>query len=136
MRYRPSREDGHGLKGVRCNLAQRALFVAFLLTHGCTGWRGVPLEAVPSPSPTLRVHLRDGTSVILRDAFVRADSIVGVRSGSMPPAPVVVALAQVERAEVAETDRSKTAAVIVGATILGLSAFGLLVLWAVTHPPT
>ena len=94
------------------------------------------MQAVPSPSPILRVYLRNGTSVIVRDAVVRADSVVGVRSGSMPPAPIVMALTQVEHVEVAETDTFKTAAVIVGGAILGLAAVAVAFVWAYAHVGT
>jgi hypothetical protein len=100
-----------------------------LLTLGCTGWKAVPVDAVPSPS-TLRVQLRDGSSVTVRDALVRDDSIVGIRWGSMPPLPVAVALTQVQRIEVAETDRARTITVIVNVGILALCAVGLAALLA------
>jgi len=136
MRHRLSREQRLDTNPMLRGMVQHALLSAFLLTLGCTGWQSVPVDAVPSRSATLRVQLRDGTSVIIREATVRADSIVGVRSGSMPLVPVAVALTQVARIEVAETDRSKTAKVIIGVAIFGAAAFALALVWAFSHVHT
>ena len=74
------------------------------------------------------MHLRDGTSVIVRDAVLRSDSIVGTRSGSRPPLPVAVAHDQVQRVEVAQTDRRRTAIVGVGILVLAAVALAFLVM--------
>src|SRR5262245_26199844 len=130
MRHRLSRKHRPERDPLLRSIVRTAFLGAFLLMLGCTSWEPVPVNTVPSPSATLRVHLRDGTSVIVRDAVVRTDSIVGIRSGSMPPLPVAVALAQVQRVEVAETDRRRNATVLINVGILALAAFALVFLVA------
>lgn len=130
MRHRLSRDYRLGLGALFRSIVQTVLLGAFSLTLACTGWYRVPVEAVPAPARTLRVHLRDGTSVIVRDAVVRADSIVGVVSGSMPPVPAALALAQVEHVEVAEMDRTRTAHAILNVAILAACVVGAFFLLA------
>ena len=130
MRHRLSRDYGLGLGALLRRIVRHALLGTLSLTLACTGWHGVPIQALPSPVASLCVHLRDGTNVIVRDAVVRSDSIVGVVSGSMPPVPTALALAQVDRVEVAEVDRARTAHAIVNVTILAACVVGLLFLLA------
>jgi hypothetical protein len=73
---------------------------------------------------TLRLHLRDGSSVIVREAVVRADSITGVPWGSAPRgARIAVARTQVERVDVGQTDEIRTTGLLVGIVALALGGF-------------
>ena len=68
----------------------------------------------------MRLHLRDGNDVIVREAVVSADSIVGVPWGSVPKgARIAVARAQVERLDVGETNQVRTVFLLLG--ILGVT---------------
>jgi hypothetical protein len=64
-------------------LPRRALCAVLLLTHAgaCSQWRRLPgtaEENVGRPSiGRARLVLRDGSELILRDALIRPDSIVG-----------------------------------------------------------
>jgi len=80
--------------------------------------------AVQPRRANFRLHLRDGSTVIVRDAVVRTDSIVGVRWGSTPGLQIAVARTEVERIEVAKMDELRTVGLIVSLAIvvrLGLS---------------
>jgi hypothetical protein len=61
--------------------SRRVLCAALLLTHACSQWRRLPgtaEENVGRPSINrARVVLRDGSEIILRDATIRSDSVVG-----------------------------------------------------------
>ena len=104
MRHRLSRNHRPERDPLLRSIVRTAFLGAFLLMLGCTSWEPVPVNTVPSPSATLRVHLRDGTSVIVRDAVVRTDSIVGIRSGSMPPLPVAVAYSRYKPKSYVQSD--------------------------------
>jgi hypothetical protein len=118
--------------------ARRCLFVvariitngALFVALGCMHWAGVAVNPVPGASTTLRLHLRDGSSVIVREAVVSADSIAGTPWGSVPKgSKVSVARAQVERVEVGELDPLRTSGLIL--VILAVPV-GTLV-WVVRH---
>jgi hypothetical protein len=67
----------------------------------------VVTEAPLSPM-TLRSYLRDGTKMVVREAVVRPDSIVGL-SSSAASWRVAVARTEVEGIDVSQTDKSRTA---------------------------
>src|SRR5437763_15317275 len=64
-------------------LPRRALCVVLLLTHAgaCSQWRRLPgtaEENVGRPDINrARLVLRDGSAIVLRDALIRPDSIIG-----------------------------------------------------------
>jgi hypothetical protein len=88
---------------------------AFFVALGCMQWSAVPLNPAAGEPMTLRLHLRDGSSVIAREAVVSADSIVGLPWGSAQKVErVSVARAQVEQVDVGETDPIRTTYLILG----------------------
>jgi hypothetical protein len=93
-------------------------------------WSGVPVDAATTRRPTLRLHLRDASSVIVREAVVSADSIVGVPWGSVPAGSrFAVPRTRVERVDVGETDPIKTTRLVFGLAVVVVGAFA----WAVAH---
>jgi hypothetical protein len=69
----------------------------------CQTWyvRGIPQDPAPRalPSP-VRVTLTDGSVLVMRDAEVRADSLIGmVGERAASPLRVAVAMPQVRRVE-------------------------------------
>ena len=68
----------------------------------CSAWRPVPGAALAPPHADrvdhARVFLRDGTVLVLRDAMISADSIVGL--GGAPAARVAVPRSDVTGVEV------------------------------------
>lgn len=103
---------------------------AFILALGCMRWSGVPANATPNPTATLRLLFRDGTSVIVKRAVVSDDSIVGVPWGSVSAdARFAVARTQVVRVEVGQRDASKAELLVVGLTFLVVGT----VLYVLTH---
>ena len=97
----------------------------------------MPVSALPQEPANLRLYLRDGDTVIVQAAVVRADSIIGVRWGSATPGlRMAVALTQVERTEVARTDRTGTALLIFGLVIVGYVALMGLALLAYSNEGT
>ena len=118
------------------NVAQ-PVFIGALLALGCASWSRVPVSALPQEPANLRLYLRDGDTVIVQAAVVRADSIIGVRWGSATPGlRMAVALTQVERTEVARTDRTGTALLIFGLVIVGYVALMGLALLAYSNEGT
>jgi hypothetical protein len=119
-------------------LTRNILVGVFFLTLGCTHWSGVPVNAALDQPANLRLHLRDGSIVIVRNATVRADSIVGVPWGSAPlGSRVAVARTQVERVDVGETDELRTTGLVVGVLVVALGALAWLARAAIAgegHP--
>ena len=103
---------------------------------GCVHWTGVPVDAALERRATLRLRLRDGSSVIVREAEVSADSIVGIPWGSAPRGSrIAVARTQVERVDVGETDELRTTGLVVGIVAIVLGAFAWLAV-APYHDPS
>jgi hypothetical protein len=103
---------------------------AFFLTLGCMRWSGVPVNAGPKSPSTLRLHLRGGGDVIVKNAVIRPDSIVGLPWGGGPVGSrIAVACEQVERVDVGETDDLKTTGLVFGLVAVVFGAFA----WTVTH---
>jgi len=85
----------------------------------------------------LRLRLRDGSTLIVREAVVGSDSIVGLPWGDAPAGSrVAVARAQVERIEVGKTDKLRTAGVIVGIVLGVLGGLAWLVVSSPWHEAT
>jgi len=110
-------------------MMKKIIVFVFVLVGGCMRWDALTVTDV-SPRPTnLRLHLHDGSTVIVRHAVVQADSIVGDPWGGGPAGSrISVALRQVDRIEVGETDENKTAFLVVG-ILLGIVGLGV---WAVS----
>lgn len=125
MRRRMSLDHRRRLAYNFQSVAHPVLIGALLLALGCATWSSVPVSALPQGSANLRLYLRDGDTVIVQGAVVRTDSIIGVRWGSTTPGlRMAVALTQVERTEVARTDRTGTALLIYVASMgLALLAY-------------
>ena len=109
---------------------------ALFLALGCMHWTGEPLDAALGRRATLRLRLRDGSSVIVREAVVQADSIVGVPWGSAPRGSrIAVARTQVERVDVGEADELRTTGLVVGIVAIVLGACAWLAV-APYHDPS
>src|SRR5215831_2632797 len=93
--------------------AGASCMLAFVVMIGCMHWRATDLKPVPTPAPPLRLHLRDGSTLIVKEAVVSADSVLGVPWGSVPKGSrVAVPRAQVERVDVGEVDANRTTGLI------------------------
>jgi hypothetical protein len=99
--------------------ARRAIFAAAcpLLLGGCMGWAERPAPA-PAASRIIhgpvRVTRTDGSSVVLADAIVRDDSIMGAPNHN-PDTGVSLPLSNVRKVEVRHIDvASTTWAVLTG----------------------
>jgi hypothetical protein len=111
-------------------IARIATAGAFFVAFACMNWVGMPIKTVPSAPTNLRLHLRDGSSLIVRKAVVSADSIVGIPWGSAPEGSrIAVARTKVERVDVGETDQLRTTGLLLG--ILAIPV-GTLV-WLAKH---
>jgi hypothetical protein len=103
--------------------AVSVVLLAALFTSGCFGWGTQPTPTLSStqrlPDP-VRVTRLDTSTLILRDAAVSGDSIVG-HSGDQR---VAVALADVQKVEGQEVDFLKTAGTsfMVTLVIVGVTA--------------
>lgn len=109
--------------------ARRALLAAacLLLMGGCTAWMERPAPAVSRiiPGP-VRLTRTDGSTVVLADAMVRDDSIIGAPNHN-PDAGVSLALSEVRRVEVRRVDvASTTWAVLLGAAAAARIALYIL----------
>ena len=101
--------------------------VVLALVASCSAWRPVPGAALaPAPPERVdhaRVSLRDGTVLLLRDAMISPDSIVGLAGA--PPTRVAVPRSDVTalEAEHAEAITSFLAGVlsVVGLLYLAVS---------------
>ncbi|HEY9229270.1 MAG TPA: hypothetical protein VIP11_21665 [Gemmatimonadaceae bacterium] len=137
MSLRGSLEHRLEVKALIRRAAERILFGAFFLTVGCMRWNGVPLDSGLRGPTILRLHLRDGSTVTVREAVVRGDSIIGVRAGNAAArSRIAVALAQVERAGVGETDNRRTAGLVFGLLVVVWLASSLLLLLALANEGT
>ena len=87
------------------------------------------MNAAPMSPSTLRLHLRGGGDVILKNTVIRPDSIVGLPWGGGPVGLGAVACEQVERVDVGETEDIKTTGLVFGLVAVVLGAFA----WTVTH---
>ena len=105
------------------------LFASMTLS-GCHGWRSQtnpPSGALPNPA---RITRTDASVVVLRDAEVSRDSIVGQVDGGA--GRVAIPLSQVQRIDARGMDGGRTALLGVG-ILVGL--FGLVVLAVANTPP-
>ena len=89
----------------------------------CTTWR--VQEAAPQKASALRLTLADGRRLVLRDAHVVGDSLVGfaAQERDRPSERVRVAFlaADVQRMEGSKLDASKTALAVIGlGVVIGL----------------
>ena len=98
--------------------AVSAVLLAALFTSGCFGWGTQP---TPAPSSTqrlpdpVRITRVDTSTLLLRDAAVSGDSIVGYAGDRQR---VAVALADVRKVEGQEVDFLKTAGTSFVVTLL------------------
>ena len=103
--------------------AVSVVLLAAFFTSGCFGWGTQPTPAPSStqrlPDPA-RITRLDTSTLILRDAAVSGDSIVG-QSGDQR---VAVALADVRKVEGQEVDFLKTAGTsfVVSIVVIGVTA--------------
>ena len=103
-----------------------------VLLNGCQTWAryDVPTETAPSSAVaggrSVRVSMRDGTQLMMRDTRVIRDSIVGDGTGAM--GRIAVPVADVRTVEELRTNRGLNTllAVVVGvAGLAGLALFAL-----------
>lgn len=115
--------------------ARRALLAAAcpLLMGGCAAWMERPAPAptasrvIPGP---VRLTRTDGSAVVLADAMVRDDSIMGAPNHN-PDAGVSLALSDVRRVEVRRVDVASTT----WAVLLGAAAAARIALYIVFSGP-
>ncbi len=100
-----------------------SLIVMASYLAGCTSWRVQPVT--PQQLPTadrpydVRVHTRKGETVVLEQAFVRNDSLVG----SVKALPLGILLDEIAQVEKRQTDGAKNLLLVVGvAAIVGVIA--------------
>ena len=137
MPHQLSQEHRRDLARHLRGIARQVVFGVVIPLLGCTYWSGTPVDLAPRGPANLRLHLRDGQTVIVRNAVVRADSIVGLQAGNTPPGlQIAVARAEVDRVEIARIDGPRTAALVVGLVILGFVAVACLTLLAYANEPT
>lgn len=107
------------------------LIAAIIMLHyvaACTAWR--VQEAAPQDASELRVTLADGRRLLLRDAQMMGDSLVGfaVQRPVNPSARVRLAFptADLQRIEVSRLDAGKTslAVITLGAMVALVIALG------------
>jgi len=86
-----------------------------------------PVAVVASEGPrSLRVTLADGSRLVLRQAYLAADSLIGVRDAHPAKLRQAVALADIVSFEIAELNPVTSAmAVAVGAAAAGLLVAGV-----------
>lgn len=103
--------------------------VVLLLAGACTTWRGSP-GALTRPDSTVeirraRVVLRAGSSYEVRDASVRADSVIGLAGADRTR--VAFARDEVARIETRQVSTSRTIGLVLGsaAVLALLSAIAL-----------
>lgn len=133
-----SKASSH-LGGARSDARRRArplLVGAVVLLHlaGCRTWRAVPAPSDPSGAvappasyPRVRVVMRDSTQLELRDATVRADSVVGLVGGERR----AIARADVARIEARKVSAGRTVGLVGGSLVLVYVTAALIVLAAV-----
>lgn len=101
---------------------------------GCMRWSAAPVNVGLSAPATLRLHLRGGGTVIVRNAVVQPDSIIGAPwGGASAGARIAVARAQVERIDVGETDEEKTTWLAIGLVIVTVGGSAWLLVYAFRH---
>ena len=107
------------------------LFVVSLVALACTEWHTSPRTAnssyAPDRVPRARVTLSNGTTIQIRDARIRADSVVGTDPVSV--SRVAFAISQVSRIESEEFSQLRTVLLFAG---LGV-AFLATTLYVVAH---
>jgi hypothetical protein len=105
------------------------LWISFtaLALAGCASWhRTGPTAQLPPAHPkTVRAHLKSGSTLVIENAYVIGDSLVGNVPGKLPFDPVrhrdrikagprvAVALADIERIDVKKVNPWRTTAFIV-----------------------
>ena len=105
-------------------LPRRVICTALLLTHAgaCSQWQRLPGTAednVSAPSiHRARLVMRDGSAIILRDAQIRSDSIVGRNVQSYERSAVATADVAYVDSRLGWTQR--TAGGIAGLAVVGL----------------
>jgi hypothetical protein len=109
------------------------VFLASMTLSGCHGWRSRtnPPSGAQLPNPA-RITRTDESVLVLRDAAVSHDSIVGQADRSGEAERVAIPLSQVRRIDARGVDGTRTALLGVG-VLVGL--FGLVVLAASSVPP-
>ena len=109
----------------RSRRAAAVLLALVLGAAGCGTWgrRPVPQPSSAEPLPrTMRVTRTDHSSLVLYDATVAGDSLVGFAGSGSARARVAVPLADVER-----VDGRKVSVVRTAGTTLALVAIGTVV---------
>ena len=85
-----------------------AAVLPVVILAACHAWHPVPEDTIaagrPQPFARLLVVTRDGYELQLRDATIRADSIVGTAGDSTPPRRLAIAHDNVVRVESQEAD--------------------------------
>lgn len=109
------------------------LLLASMTLSGCQGWRAQtnPPSGAQLPNPA-RITRTDESMLVLRNAAVSHDSIVGQVGRSGATERVAVPLSQVRRIDARRMDGARTA--LLGAGVL-VGVFGLVVLAASSVPP-
>jgi hypothetical protein len=110
------------------------VLLASMTLSGCHGWRSQtnPPSGAQLPDPA-RITRTDASVVVLRDAAVSRDSIVGQVDRSGGTERVAIPLSQVRRIDARGMDGGRTA--LLGAGILA-GLLGLAVLAAASIPPS
>ena len=118
------------MRGARRKIAVVLSLAVF--ASGCFGWAG---KRTPEPASTqrlpdpVRITRTDASTIVLRDAAVSGDSIVGYTSGSAETRQrVAVALRDVRTMEAKEVAFLRTAGLSFAVTIVAAAAAVVLVL--------
>jgi hypothetical protein len=109
------------------------VLLASMSLSGCHGWRAQPNppSGAQLPSPA-RITRTDESVLVLRDAAVSHDSIVGQVDRSGEAVRVAIPLSQVRSIDARRMDGARTA--LLGVGVLG-GLLGLVVLAAANVPP-
>ena len=107
---------------------RRATCLALLLTQltACMTWRPVPgtldQQAGVEPISSARLRLRSGAELVLRDATVRSDSVIGYTEGPRDRRALSVA-------DVASIDRRSLSAGRTAGVVVGGAAVAVVVMY-------
>lgn len=111
------------------------LAILVLGMAGCSSWHEVspgPSAVVKTTHDALKVHTKDRGPIVLSDATIAGDSLVGrFETSERPPVPPVlrgtrypIAVTDIERVEVRRSDPAATVVVVL---LLALAAAMLIV---------
>lgn len=87
--------------------------------NGCTSWRVVEQPPGAEDPSTVRVTLKDGSRVEVRNAYAVADTLFGSGNWHFPES-VVIPLQEIEEIESGHSETGKTLLLVLGIIAVGL----------------